>query len=128
MLLFRLLVVLSLALALAGCNRSTLGEKQPSPTQQVSPDTGTRPQDQRIDRQKAIDLVLALPEVKAYKDELKAKGYAFSVDSYETPSRFVVQVGEDRGNRVTVTDWYVVNKADGTAVKWDLSKGPVPKD
>lgn len=63
-----------------------------------------------------------------YAKSLESKGYALYVRTEETPTRFIVRIGEERPDKVTVVSWYLVNKADGHVSEWDMSKGEPPRD
>jgi hypothetical protein len=66
----------------------------------------------------------ALPDIVDYRSRLKDVGYRLVFRPSESPSWWVVAVGEDQPQKVTITSWYVVRKADGMLLQWDLREAP----
>jgi hypothetical protein len=81
-----------------------------------------------ITSEEALDAVRKQPAIVELTQAVQVAGYKVVFDIEETPSRFIVRVGEDRGSRITYTRWYLVSKGDGTAVQWNVAKGPPPRD
>lgn len=113
------LMLLMSSLILSGCSTPSV----PS-TRTDGPTVPTT----ALQREDAESLVLALPEIRRYDEAVRQKGNKLFFKTEETPSRFVIKVGEDRGDRVVFTHWYLVRKNDKIVTMWDMSKGPLPKD
>lgn len=81
-----------------------------------------------ITKDYALDAVRKQPLVVQYEEALKAKGYQLFMGVQETPSRFIVRVGEQRAEKVTFVRWYLVDRNDGLVTEWKISDGEPPPD
>lgn len=110
----------------AGCSTTQQGPIVPSDQPQgvagKAVESGTN-QSSQVTKDSAVSLVEKQPEVEEYKRNVESAGFKFFIKATETKSRFVVRVGEEHPEKVTVTSWYVVSKADGQVKKWDLTQG-----
>lgn len=78
-----------------------------------------------LDEDQAFDLVMALPEIDAYRRAVEARGWHVAMWVVkETPTSFVVGIGESRDDRVAYLFYYLVRRADGAVEPWDIIHPP----
>jgi len=118
--------IVALVVLVAGCSRRMSSTVDAPPTNPAS--TGVVRARPVTTNQEAIDYVRQQPDVVEYEKALKAQGYKLYVRTEETPSRFIVRVGEETPDKVTVVSWYLVSKGDGSVTEWDISKGEPPRN
>lgn len=127
------LVLTATTIGMVGCGRATWSVRSPAIPKAPAgtSDTNRKPDQpvpEALSRQQALTAVRQLPVVMQYEQAVKSAGYTLFLQSEETPSRFIIRVGEERPDKVTITRWFLVNKSDRQVSEWKMSDGSRPSD